>query len=305
MPAIGIDLGGTKIETQVFDSQWLMKRRRSRPTPKIYSDLMDALKSEIEWAQNFVEEPCQIGIAAPGYISQQTQNSVAANVAIDGQPFWSDLQNIAQSSITLVNDGDALAVSEANLGVAVGAEKVVAIVFGTGVGGGIVLRGRPVFAEEPYTREFGHLSIPSDVLGSEDLRALQCSCGGTGCFETYLSGPGVGRLATLKLGVERTARQLGELGLAHPESRLVWDIWGRLAAHLLGLVIDQQSPDKIVLGGGLSNIAGIAEFLSGHLAAQKEFSKNYPPILVSDGGATSGARGAAWLAVHQTDEGTY
>ena len=91
MIAAGIDLGGTKIEAQVFDSEWQLQARHRWPTPKAYDDLVAAMAQAVAWCQG----ADAIGVSAAGLINPQSGLALTANLAASGRAFPADIERAA------------------------------------------------------------------------------------------------------------------------------------------------------------------------------------------------------------------
>ena len=111
MIAAGIDLGGTKIEAQVFDSAWNRVASNRVATPTTYSDLVAAMVGQIHWADQAAGFALPIGIAAAGLINPVTGLALTANLPATGHPFPADIAAAAGRPVTYVNDCRAQALS--------------------------------------------------------------------------------------------------------------------------------------------------------------------------------------------------
>ena len=301
MTAAGIDLGGTKIETQVFDDAWSVVARQRHETPKDYADLVDVVASQIAWAEAQAGEPIPVGIGAAGLVNPVDGLALTANLAATGHPFPADIAKAGKRPITYVNDCRALALSEAVFGAGKGHNTVMAVILGTGVGGGVCVGGRILQGPTMTGGEFGHTSAAANLVSQYDLPIVRCGCGRSGCIETYIAGPGLSRIAKHVTGETLSPQQIA----VQRDGKMlsVWQIWCALTAdllHTLTLVVD---PDIIVLGGGLTQIEGLAEDLA--RAAQDAQLSGFatPPITLAQGGDTSGARGAAFAAWQAQQDG--
>ena len=87
----------------------------------------------------------------------------------------------------LANDANCFAVSEASDGAAAGCGIVFGVILGTGVGGGVVIDGRPLTGAQAIAGEWGHNPLPQPR--DDERPGPRCYCGRTGCIETWLSGP--------------------------------------------------------------------------------------------------------------------
>lgn len=301
MIAAGIDLGGTKIETQIFGPDWQRREVSRVATPRDYAALVAAVAGQVRWADDHVGDG-PIGLGAAGLINPATGLALAANLPVSGKPFPADIARAAGRKVTFVNDCRSFALSEAIFGAARGASPAVGLILGTGVGGGVVVDGRPVKGLSAVGGEFGHTCAPAHIVVAEGLPIHACGCGRTGCFETYVAGPGLVRMALALTGREVTTEQIAEGRAIDAGLARVWDIWCRLMAEMMMSMICMIDPAVIVLGGGLSKIDGVANDLSAALGRAQLAGFSTPRIVLAEGGAASGARGAAYAAALEAQE---
>ena len=294
MNAIGIDLGGTKMEAQVFDDAWSVAARRRRDTPKDYEELVTELADLIRWADAQTSGTLPVGIGAAGLVNPKTGLARTANLVATGQPFPADIARTVERPVTYVNDCRALALSEAIFGRGKGHHTVMALVLGTGVGGGIAVDGSILQGPTHTGGEFGHTSAPAHLVAKHDLPIWRCGCGRMGCIETYIAGPGLARLAKHILGTDLTTVEIA--ARRDIDTGPVWQVWCDFGADLLHSLTLTADPDLIVLGGGLTHIDGLVEDLSGTARRAQIGDFAVPEIVLAQGGDTSGARGAAYAA---------
>lgn len=293
---IGVDLGGTKIEAIALDERGLEVLRRRLATPRDdYAATLRAVATLVEGAERTLGARATVGVGIPGALSRVTGLVKNANSTwLIGKPLGRDLEALLGREVRLANDANCFALSEAVDGAGRGAQTVFGVILGTGVGGGIVVRGEPLVGADAIAGEWGHNPLP--LPRAEDLPLPGCYCGRSGCIETYLSGPGMVRDHRATRGerlqpVEIAARAdrgdaQCEASLARYEARL---------ARSLATVINVLDPDVIVLGGGLSNIARLYETVP-RLWGRHVFSDRVATRLARNAhGDSSGVRGAAWL----------
>lgn len=279
---IGIDLGGTKIEIIALDQGGEVFRKRV-PTPRgDYAATIHAIVSLVREAGEG-----SVGIGMPGTLSRVTGRVKNSNSTwLLDMPFKEDLEKALGREVRMANDANCFALSEATDGAAAGAEVVFGVILGTGVGGGIVVRGRPLDGPNGIAGEWGHnpLPLPTD----EDLPLPKCYCGRYGCIETYLSGPGLARdhAALTGKSVPPEEAVMHEETMLRYEERLA-----RALAHVINIV----DPDVVVLGGGMSNTARLYANVP-KLWGRYVFSDRVDTLLAApQHGDSSGVRGAAWL----------
>lgn len=294
MNAIGIDLGGTKMEAQVFDDAWSVAARRRRDTPKDYAELVTELADLIRWADAQTSGTVPVGIGAAGLVNPKTGLALTANLVATGQLFPADIACTIGRPVTYMNDCRALALSEAVFGQGKGRRTVMALILGTGVGGGIAVDGAILQGPTHTGGEFGHTSAPAHLVAKHDLPIWRCGCGRMGCIETYIAGPGLVRLAKHILGTDLTTVEIA--ARRNIDTGPVWQVWCDFSADLLHSLTLTADPDLIVLGGGLTHIDRLVEDLSAAARRAQIGDFAVPEIVLAQGGETSGARGAAYAA---------
>jgi fructokinase len=295
---IGIDLGGTKIEGLVIDDAGVEKARLRVPTPATsYEQDVTAIVDLIAELERQVGARCTVGIAHPGAVSPATGLVKNANsTRLNGRPLPVDLKHALGREVRLANDANCFAVSEASDGAAAGCGIVFGVILGTGVGGGIVIDGRPLTGAQAIAGEWGHTPLP---LPHDDERpGPRCYCGRIGCIETWLSGPRLQDQFARHTSRQMRATDIAEAA-AHGdvEAAAQMELYCDRLARALSVVVNIVDPHAIVLGGGLSKMAvlydRVPELWKRYVFSEPEFiaTRLLPPRY----GDSSGVRGAAWL----------
>ena len=280
---IGVDLGGTKIETLALDARGREVFRKRVATPRgDYAATLATVKQLVAEAGGGT-----VGIGIPGALSLRTGLVKNANSTwLNGKPLKEDLERTLGREVRIENDANCFALSEAVDGAGKGAEVVFGVILGTGVGGGIVARGKVVKGTNAIGGEWGHNPLPLPT--GADLPLPDCYCGRAGCIETYLSGPGLARDHERATGERLPTEQV----VSHEESMRRYE--ERLARALAG-VINILDPDVIVLGGGMSNVSRlyteVPRLWPRYVFSDHVATRLAPPVH----GDSSGVRGAAWL----------
>jgi fructokinase len=293
---IGLDIGGTKIEGILLDGSGREAARQRIATPRgDYDATIAAVATLAHALLSHAGGAASIGVAMPGALSPATGLIKNANSTwLNGRPFDRDLSAAIGRPLRFANDANCLAVSEAVDGAAAGADVVFGVILGTGVGGGIVVHGRPLTGANAIAGEWGHnpLPWPDDA----ERPGPPCYCGRLGCIETFLSGPGLARDfhgATGQVLPAEAIAAAAASGAAAATACL--QRYHERLARALASVINILDPDVIVLGGGLSNIDSLTTtvpalwgrwIFSDHVATRLRRSRH---------GDSSGVRGAAWL----------
>ena len=320
----GIDLGGTKIELVALDAGGREILRRRVPTPQNdYIATVAAVAALVHQAEAELGQTGSIGIGSPGAVSPASGLMKNCNsTCLNGRPLHQDLERALSREVRLANDADCFALSEAVDGAAAGAGTVFGVILGTGVGGGVVVRGQLLRGANAIAGEWGHNPLPwfqfahaqadraatgrHPATGEALLHpwpsprefeaAPACYCGKKGCIETWLSGRALAADHVRYGGEDLPAPEIVQLANAGygPCSATLARYEERLARALAG-VINLLDPDVIVLGGGLSNVARLYDTVP-KLWPRYVFSDRVETRLVPPKyGDSSGVRGAAWL----------
>jgi fructokinase len=292
---IGIDLGGTKIEILVLAHDGEEGFRERVETPSDYDATLAAVVSLVERAEAETGGRASVGLGIPGSPSPVDGAIRNANSTwLNGRDLGRDLETALDRPVRLANDANCFALSEASDGAGRSAESVFGVILGTGVGGGLVVRGEILPGSQGIAGEWGHnpLPWPSD----QERPGPECYCGRLGCIETFVSGPGL--KLDHRAGTGRDwepseigrAAALGDLG-----ARLAMGRYVNRLARGLATVVNVADPEVIVLGGGVSNIPGLAAKVQDALEPFVFTDKVLTRVVRNLHGDSSGVRGAAWL----------
>jgi fructokinase len=296
---IGIDLGGTKIEGIVLGDDGTERARLRAPTPReSYEATVDAVASVVRELEARVGVRCRVGVGHPGAISPATGLVKNANsTRLNGHPLDRDLRRVLdRHEVRLSNDANCFAVSEAADGAGAGAAIVFGVILGTGVGGGVVIDGRPLVGAQAIGGEWGHNALP---LPRDDERpGPACYCGRRGCVEAWLSGPAFQAQFAREAGRELRATDIADAAKAGDKvAGRCLELYCDRLARALANVVNLIDPHVIVLGGGLSKMPQlynrVPELWKDYVFSERDniATKLLPPRH----GDSSGVRGAAWL----------
>ena len=307
---MGVDLGGTKIEAIMIDHEGLeVFRHRIAAPQNDYKMTLKAIKDLVQRTEKAsglragAAEKIPVGVGIPGTLSPATGLVKNANSTwLIGHHLNRDLAEILDRPVKIANDANCFVLSEAHDGSAKAATTVFGVILGTGVGGGLVVKGNLIEGPNSIAGEWGHNPLPWANQGGSrsESPGPTCYCGLNGCTETFLSGTGLQRsyqeCAQADLPWLPSAQEIAghaENGDAVAIASL--DLYSSRLARALASVINIIDPDVIVLGGGLSNIAQLYAKVP-KLWAQWIFSDHVSTRLVQNKhGDSSGVRGAAWL----------
>jgi len=313
-PRGGIDLGGTKIQTVVVDAKNEVLGESRRPTPEkggpkdVAGEMAAALREAAEQAGLGTTDLAGVGVGSPGDADEKT-GVVSGARNLPGWkgafPLGDDLSEELGVPVRIGNDVDGAVQGEFELGAGKPYDTILGIWWGTGVGGGLILDGKP-WIGRGAAGEVGHIVVQRG--------GARCTCGRKGCMEAY-----AGRLAMeikareeVKGGAKTDLFKIME---ERGRDRLTSGVWERALKHdddLATKLIDRAlkalgagiasavnliDPEAVIIGGGLGVRFG-DEYVS-RIAAQM-----YPHLFVDDRppqmhvaalGDLGGAIGAALL----------
>jgi fructokinase len=296
MLRIGVDLGGTKTEIIALgvDGRDLLRRRVETPKED-YGGILETVARLVRDAEAELGDRGSVGIGTPGSISRATGLLRGSNsVCLNGKPIRADLEALLGREVRITNDANCFALSEATDGAAAGAEIVFGVILGTGVGGGIVVRGQVLTGPNAIAGEWGHNPLPWPK--DDERPGYPCFAGHSGCIETFLSGPGIERDHLRANGEALTSHDIGaRAAIGDAACEATMRRYEERLARALAHVINILDPDVIVLGGGMSNVQRLYVNVPA-LWGPWVFSDRVDTRLVRHKyGDSSGVRGAAWL----------
>jgi len=310
--AIGLDVGGTKIAFVRIDENGLPSERGVASTPA--ESPAATVAAMISCAEKLVSPRVRaIGVGAAGMVEAKTGTlRFAPNLA------WRDVRLANEVSGTLGlpcivhNDANVAAWGEFRFGAGRGAEDMLLVTVGTGIGGGIVSGGRLLHGAHGFAAEIGHIIVePGGPL---------CGCGNHGCWEQVASGRAIDRLAANAVEEDPSspfakrfdADPTRARGHALTEAALDGDataieifrrVGSRLGEGIAGLV-NVLDPSVVVVGGGAIDAGDLLlEPARLRYAEAVEASEARPdvPIVAAELGKEAGAIGAAKLALEELD----
>ena len=305
---IGVDLGGTKMLVGVVDSRGETVHRRVATSAGLNGDaLLELLDAELRIAIEARPDVAAIGLGVPCIVDLDRGLCLNSNhLPLVEVPLKERVAALTGLPVAMDNDGNAAAFAELTRGAAQGADDVVLLTIGTGIGGGLILGGRPFRGSRGAAAELGHVVV--DINGPP----CQGNCPNHGCIESIASG------TALRIEAELAVAEFPESGLARAaaegavvDGRLVTElaqagdptsidvlttIGSRIGVALSGLA-NIFDPDVIVIGGG---VMAAGELLLGparaEFAARTLTPQNETPIRAAALGPDAGMIGAAILA---------
>jgi glucokinase len=247
---IGIDVGGTKVLAAVVSRDGSLGSRTERPTDVSSADAFLAQLDEmVEELQGDDPDAAAIGFGLPSRIDQLRGRAVASvNIPLQHVDFRDRMRERHGLPVAIDNDANAAAIAEWHVGAARGADHVVMLTLGTGVGGGLILGGKPYRGATGSGAELGHVVV--------ELDGRPCACGGRGHLESYATGPAAAEQAREQLGPGVDERDL--VRLAHEGQDEAVSLLARIGRYVgaaLATYVNALEPELIVIGGGFGEAA--------------------------------------------------
>lgn len=267
---LGIDVGGTKIFAVLTDGQGKVLHRFKQPTAQSNREAIVAqIEATVEGIlENRKLQPRDIvglGIGVPGVVDSSSGEVIKTpNLPLAPVSLGPHLEERFGIRTALGNDVNLGTLGEKQFGAAQGAETVLGLFLGTGIGGGLVFRGQLYEGWRGAAGEVGHLRVQID--------GPECGCGGRGCLEACASRTAIERklLAQLAAGRssvltellgprrERIRSGVLEEALARQDALVVEVL--EEACRILGLgiasLVNVVDPQVVLLGGGVIEACG-------------------------------------------------
>jgi N-acetylglucosamine kinase len=293
----GLDIGGTKIEIGIFTPELELIDSWRVPTPaKDYDELLNAIRDLIFEADKRSNQKGIVGIGMPGIIDRENQVKSANIPCATGRIITDDLQNILGRNVAIANDCRLFALSESIGGAGDKKPVVYGAIIGTGAGGGLCINGKLFKTINNIAGEYGHIAASGMLLEKYNLPVRECGCGLTGCFESYIAGPGLGWLYNhFGSGSNSTNEFVTQLRLGDPIAKKTFECYIDILGASFASLVLYYDPDVIVVGGGLSKIDEIIDALPNAINQHLFNGVSSPEIKHALFGDSSGVRGAAIL----------
>ena len=293
---IGIDLGGTKTEGLLIDSEGKELTKKRIQTEKNYQGTIDGIITIVSEFEKKFGTVDSIGIGMPGAISFDSSLIKNANsIWLNNKPLKKDLEDHLKRKINLENDANCFALSEAVDGAGIDYSVVFGVILGTGVGGGIIVNKKILQGRNKIGGEWGHVTLPNRTE-DEKKYVKKCYCKKEGCLETYISGPGFASLYNLRNNTNLDSHRIIKEYPHEQKSVIALENYVDHLARGLSVVINVLDPDIIVLGGGMSNVDYIYENINNKIKKYVFTDICHTKIIKNMHGDSSGVRGAAWLS---------
>ena len=248
--AIGVDLGGTNLRAAAIGKNGELLEKTSGSTH--LGAGRDAVIDDIVAAIDGVRlrlpglRLAGVGIGVPGFILMDEGKIVGSNnlPEMEGFPVRDAIEKRLGTPIILENDANAAALGEKWMGAGRDVDDLILLTLGTGIGGGIISRGRVVRGQSGMAGEIGHITV--NPTGNP------CGCGNYGCLEKHASATAVEAMAVvMSLGDRLTSEDIFHLAQQGNEKALmIWISMGRALGIALATLINLFNFPLYLLSGG-------------------------------------------------------
>jgi glucokinase len=296
---LGLDLGGTNIKIVVVEhdaDDWRVLGREQVPTPPP-GEPDTVVPRLIEVGAGAVERfpgVASVGVGVPGLydpVAGTTRFLVNLPRSWAGVPVAGPVGEALGLPAALINDARAFGVAELRLGAARGASSMIGFTLGTGVGGVFAIDGRVYQGRDGTGGELGHQTIDPD--------GPWCNCGNRGCLEAFARADRIAEAC----GTDTVEEAIARARAGDPRATDGIAQVGRYLGIGIATMVVTITPDKVVLGGGIS---AAADLLLGPIHEELRrrvhtTSLDGVEVVIAELGTWAGAIGAAIHGAEQTE----
>ena len=304
---VGIDIGGTKINLGIVDEQGKITDSCRIPTnakqePELtVQEIVKTLKKILKKNGLTLQDITFIGAGVPGTVNTSTGLvSYCPNLSWFDIPIGDLFERYMGRKVVVEQDSRNAALAEKLFGAGKGCDNILCVAVGTGIGGGIIIDGKPLVGAHGAGGEIGHL------CGNYE-ETDHCGCGNTGCLEQYASATGITRLANIRLAKDDARSVLREQEVS---AKTVFDAvkagdavaeeiaeeFGKYLGHAMANLAAVADPSAIVIGGGVSKAGEILiEYVEKNFKERAFFANKDTEFVLATLGNDAGICGAAKL----------
>ena len=276
----GAELGGTKCVLAVAESPTAIVKHIEIPTETPEK----TLKNTFDFFSNYKLNSIGIGTFGPIIIDRESKDYglliSESKKGWKGTNLFTEFKNNFDVMVNIDTDVNAAAIGEYNYGAGKACQTLVYITIGTGIGGGVLVSGKPHTGN--FHLEMGHMQVPNP----DDFKGI-CRIHGD-CWEGLASGPSI-------------EARWGVIPSELPESHEAWEKEAELLASGIVSIIANHSPDRIILGGGVMKQKHLFSMIRSKVA---EIWNDYTPLVSPSElivepslGSDSGITGALVLGI--------
>ena len=302
----GVDIGGTTVKLGLFTAggeivdKWEIKTRTENQGEAVLPDIAEALNAKLAEKKIGRDEVEGIGVGVPAPVDAEGVVQNTANLGWGYKEVKREMEELSGMRAEIGNDANVAALGEMWLGAGKGRKNIIMVTLGTGVGGGIIIDGKPLVGAHGAGGEIGHLCVNYEETD-------HCGCGNTGCLEQYASATGITRLANIRLakddtssvlrGQEVSAKTVFDAVKAEDAvAKEIAEEFGKYLGHAMANLAAVADPSAIVIGGGVSKAGEVLiEYVEKNFKERAFFANKDTEIVLATLGNDAGVCGAAKL----------
>ena len=305
----GIDVGGPTVKRGLFRTdgelleKWEIPSHTENEGAAILPDIAKAALGKLEERGIDKKDVEGIGIGVPGPIDANGVVPHTANLGWGYKEVKKELENLTGWQVVVGNDANVAALGEMWKGAGHGEKNMVMVTLGTGVGGGVIMGGRPLIGANGAGGEIGHICV-------NYFEEKCCGCGKKGCLEQYASATGIARIAREHLAADTKDSILQTYDLDKIDAKIVFDAlkegdqlavdvveeFGEYLAKGLADVAVVVDPSLFVIGGGVSKAGEILlTYIEKYYRKRAFFANKDTQFAIASLGNDAGICGAAKL----------
>jgi fructokinase len=294
--AVGIDLGGTKVEACLVDESRQILARKRRPSEpglgreRVVANILELIA---ETAVGALHEAAGMGTPGTYHPGDDIMHGAPHTPLYEKPGLISLLRSKLTVPLIIENDANCLALAEFFAQCYGHYSTVMAVILGTGMGSGLILNNRLHRGPNGNAGEIGHTSI--------DIDGRLCECGRKGCGEAYLSGPSLTRRYRELSGETLSPQDIfGRYEKGEPHARELFEESCRIMGELFANCVNILDLEAIILGGGVSNIPLWYERVPPYMNKSLfGIPGRRIPIMKAVLGDSAGVLGAAFLGLRE------
>ena len=302
----GVDIGGTTVKLGLFTTEgeiidkWEIKTRTENQGEAVLPDIADALKKKLAEKQIEKDQVEGIGVGVPAPVDAEGVVQNTANLGWGYKEVKREMEELSGMKAEIGNDANVAALGEMWLGAGKGRKNIIMVTLGTGVGGGIIVDGKPLVGAHGAGGEIGHLCVNYEETD-------HCGCGNTGCLEQYAYATGITRLANIRLakddkesvlrGQEISAKTVFDAVKAGDAvAEEIAEEFGKYLGYAMANLAAVVDPAAIVIGGGVSKAGEILlKYVEKNFKERAFFANKDTEFVLATLGNDAGICGAAKL----------
>ena len=302
----GVDIGGTTVKLGLFTTEgeivdkWEIKTRTENQGEAVLPDIAASLNEKLEEKQIPKDEVEGIGVGVPAPVDSEGVVQNTANLGWGYKEVKREMEELSGMKAEIGNDANVAALGEMWLGAGKGRKNIIMVTLGTGVGGGIIIDGKPLVGAHGAGGEIGHICV-------NETETETCGCGKKGCLEQYASATGITRLANIRLakddkasvlrGQEVSAKTVFDAVKADDEvAKEIAEEFGKYLGHAMANLAAVADPSAIVIGGGVSKAGEVLlQYVEKNFKEKAFFANKDTEFVLATLGNDAGICGAAKL----------